>query len=710
MKTPFKSRDMPSLSSATIQDLLHRAVEASGAGLTSNAIRYCREVLGRDPNQIDALHLMGVFSFQLGQYAEAELWCGKALTIAPQSHQALSNRAAARCRLQQFGPALADADAALVLAPTHLDALLNRAEALYGLERYDETIEACQRVLRNNPVNIDALACSAAALRLAGRLAEAKAKAEAILQIAPDHAFAWLTMGALLQQMGQERQALVCYEMTIKKEPTHALALLNSAHLHFALRNFTAAIKYFNRAKEVSPNDLEKMDGAQDEILHAKLMECDWSDFPAHKKDLSARLMTGRTIYVSFNALAILDDPQLQLLSAQQFSINRDIAHLAHEQTRSLQRLGRPLRVGFVSADFREHPAARLLQPLIAKLDRARIDPIGIGLTNPDGSTEGQRIREAFTTFVSVHKMSDQAALTLLQKLELDIAVDLMGHTIFARQALFAQRIAPIQVNFLGFAGTLGAPWIDYIMADPIVAPPGADAHFTEKLCRLPHTYYPTNPNLPDLKPTARSQWNLPDNAVVFACFCNSWKITPEYFATWMDLLKSTPNSVLWMLSGSQPLEKNLRGEAKRQGVKPNRLIFAPRVSNANHLSRHSCVDVMLDTGPYGAHTTACDSLIMGVPLVVKTGATFAARVSTSILNAAGLAELAHDSFENYLACARNLALMPDERAALRQRIRAAITSTPLFDVAQYAADMQRAFEAMAERAAAGLKPEHIQL
>jgi predicted O-linked N-acetylglucosamine transferase (SPINDLY family) len=218
---------------------------------------------------------------------------------------------------------------------------------------------------------------------------------------------------------------------------------------------------------------------------------------------------------------------------------------------------------------------------------------------------------------------------------------------------------------------------------DPIVAPQGTEAHFTEKLCRLPHTYYPTNPSIPDLKPISRTQWDLPDNAVVFACFCNSWKMTPDYFTSWMDLLKSTPNSVFWILSGSRAFEANLRGEAKRQGVKPHRLIFAPRVSHERHLARHACIDVMLDTGPYGAHTTACDSLRMGVPLVVKTGATFAARVSTSILNAAGLEELAHDSFENYITCARNLALMPEKRAALRQRIGAAITSTPLFNVAQ---------------------------
>lgn len=701
---------MPSSSLASIQDLLQRAVAASGAGATSSAIRLCREVLVRDPAQIDALHLMGVFSFQLGHYAEAELWCGKALTFAPHSHQAFSNRAAARSRLQKFGPALADAEAALALAPTHLDAQLNRAEALFGLGRYDEAIEACRLVLRGNPANVDALACSAAALRLKGRFVEAKANAEAALQISPDHAFAWFTMGALLQQMGQEPEALLCYERTLKKEPNHTLALLNSAHLHFAQRNFTTAVKFFEKAKKTSPDDLEQMAGAQDEMLHAQLIESAWSEFSINKEELCSRIKAGKTTYVSFNALAILDDPHLQLLSAQQFSINRDIARLAPEHATKLKRLRKPLRVGFVSADFREHPAARLLQPLIVKLDRARIDPIGIGLTDSDGSAEGQRIREAFTTFVSIHDVSDETALTLLQELELDIAVDLMGHTIFARQALFAQRIAPIQVNFLGFAGTLGAPWIDYIIADPIVAPQGTEAHFTEKLCRLPHTYYPTNPNIPDLKPTSRTQWDLPDNAVVFACFCNSWKMTPDYFTSWMDLLKSTPNSVFWILSGSRAFEANLRGEAKRQGVKPHRLIFAPRVSHERHLARHACIDVMLDTGPYGAHTTACDSLRMGVPLVVKTGATFAARVSASILNAAGLEELAHDSFENYLACARNLALMPEKRAALRQRIGAAITSTPLFNVAQYAADMERAFEAMAERAAAGLKPEHIKL
>jgi predicted O-linked N-acetylglucosamine transferase (SPINDLY family) len=710
MESPLNSKLMSTQSSDSIQDLLRRAMEASGSGATASAIRHCNEILVRDPEQVDALHLMGVFSFQLGRYDEADHWCTKALAVAPHSHQAFSNRAAARSRLRQYGPALADAEAALARAPAYVDAMLNRAEALFGLTRYDETIEACQRVLRVNPAVADALACCAAAMRLTGRLAEAKANAEAALKIAPDHAFAWFTIGALLQQLGQEPQALLCYERTLKKEPNNTLALLNSARLNFALRNFSAAAKGFEKAKKISPTDFEQMAGAQDELLHAKMIECEWSDFPTQKVELCSRIASGKTSYVSFNALAVLDDPQLQMLSAQQAANNRDIAHLARKQNKKLKRLGKPLRVGFVSADFREHPAARLLQPLIANLDRARIDPIGIGLIDSDGSVEGQRIREAFTSFVSIHNMSDETALPLLEELELDIAVDLMGHTIFARQALFAQRIAPIQVNFLGFAGTLGAPWIDYIMADPIVAPPGADAHFTEKLCRLPHTYYPTNPNLPDLKPTARSQWNLPDNAVVFACFCNSWKITPEYFATWMDLLKSTPNSVLWMLSGSQPLEKNLRGEAKRQGVKPNRLIFAPRVSNANHLSRHSCVDVMLDTGPYGAHTTACDSLIMGVPLVVKTGATFAARVSTSILNAAGLAELAHDSFENYLACARNLAWMPEKRAALSKRVRAAIASTPLFDDTKYAVDMQRAFEAMAERAAAGLDPENIML
>jgi len=361
------------------------------------------------------------------------------------------------------------------------------------------------------------------------------------------------------------------------------------------------------------------------------------------------------------------------------------------------------LRIAYVSADLRQHPVAHLMAGLFEQHDRERVETIGMALQPEDPSAMGQRVKNSFDQFIDVTRHSDRQVVQRLRELEVDIAVDLMGLTRWSRPGIFQQRAAPVQVNYLGYPGTTGLPAIDYLLADEGVIPPGEQPWYTEQIVYLPHSYLP-NDNRRRIAPVPnRNAVGLPDVGFVFCAFTAAYKINPLMFDVWMRLLARVSDSVLWLRSMGLEARSNLRREAEHRGVSSERLIFAPHVADmADHLARQSLADLYLDTLPYNAHSTACDALWAGVPVLTCAGQGFASRGAASALAAVGLPELVTQCVEEYETLALDLARRPEFLRSLRVRLAQNRSVSPLFDTVRFCRQLEAAYFTMHERAARG--------
>jgi predicted O-linked N-acetylglucosamine transferase (SPINDLY family) len=366
--------------------------------------------------------------------------------------------------------------------------------------------------------------------------------------------------------------------------------------------------------------------------------------------------------------------------------------------------------VGYFSADFREHPVAQLLVELLERHDRSRFAVSGFSFGPDTGDALRQRVAAACERFVDVRERADAEVALLARELELDIAVDLTGFTDGCRPNIFALRAAPIQVSYLGYPATMGAPYIDYLIADATVVPPAQQRHYAERIAYLPHSFLVTDTTRAvAARAFTRTELGLPEHGVVFCAFHNSYKIVPATFGRWMRILERVPDSVLWLREENAYATANLRQEAARRGVDGNRLIFAPRMpSPAEHLARQRCADLFLDALPYNAHTTASDALWAGLPVLTCLGETFAGRVAASLLHAIGLPELVTATTEAYEAMAIALATDPARLGALKEKLARNRLTTPLFDTVRFARHLEAAYTAMYERHQADLPPDHI--
>lgn len=447
--------------------------------------------------------------------------------------------------------------------------------------------------------------------------------------------------------------------------------------------------------------------------LHAQMSMCDWDRIEARTADVLVKVARGEKVTPSWPLLAFSSTPGLQRRAAEIWT-----KEVANPETNRPDELGlvtpqpgRKIRVGYFSSDYREHPVAFLFAGVIEAHDRQTFEVIGFSYGRNTGDAMRKRLEKAFDKFIDVADKPDREICALARQHNLDIAVDLVGYTTQSRPGIFALRAAPVQVNFLGYPGTMGASFMDYIIADTTVIPASSREYYSEKVVHMPGSYQ-ANDRARHVaeKVFTRAELGLPEKGFVFCCFNNNFKITPSVFNSWMRIMTTVPDSVLWLLADNADVSINLRKEAVAHGVAAERLVFAPRVGPAEHLARHRAADLFLDTLPYTAHTTASDALWAGVPIVTCTAESFAARVAASLLKAVGLPELVTSSPNDYEALAIALARDPSRLAALKQKLTENRMTAPLFDTVSYTRALEAAFRQMQDRQATGLGPDHIVL
>jgi protein O-GlcNAc transferase len=643
------------------------------------------------PDYPEALYNRGNALSALRRYDEAVASYGKALAFQPRHADSRYRRGNMLVQLKRWAEAIADFDAALAINPNSIDALHNRGNALFQLKRFDEALASHDRALAirsDHALLHDSRGNVLLALK---RFDEALASFERALELDPRSAPAFNNCGNALKALGQYEEALRYYEKALAIRPDFVEALNNRGGVLIALRRFREALASFDEARAIDPDNDDTFGGS----ALAALAACDWRRTSAIAGQLASRIATGRPSITPFALLGYCDDPALQFRCAVDWTNSTIPA--APKLWEGARRRHDKIRIAYLSADFRRHPMAHLIAELFELHDRSRFEIAGVSFGYDDGSEIRSRIAGAFDRFYDVQTRSDREIAELLHATEVDIAIDLMGHTKRSRPEVLSFRPAPIQVSYLGYPGTTGAPFIDYLIADKIVVLPEHEPFLTEKIVRLPDCYWVNDRQLRIAAPgPTRQEVGLPAEGFVFCCFNNAYKITPPVFDIWMRLLQRLPASVLWLLRTDSAMD-NLRREAHARGVDPARLVFADRASHSEHLARQRLADLFLDTQPVNAHTTATDALWAGLPVLTCQGQTFAARVASSLLTAVGLPELVTTSLEDYEA----LALRLSTDAALLQAIRAKLARNrdtyPLFDTDRFCRHLESAFSQMWE-------------
>lgn len=607
----------------------------------------------------------------------------------------------------------------LLKNPKDLNAQINCGNLCVELKRYEEAagyFRRLLRVLKSNQDVSNALCYALQALgnecHALGRYTIAEACFAEALQYQPANAEYLYNLGNALRELGKPKEAALQYQKAIKINPQDADAFNNLGNVQRELSQLDLAVASYQKALAINP----QLYHAKVHLVHQKQHMCDWQNLEADVSEIRQWVKTKPDAQISpFAFLAMpATTAEEQKLCANHWVNNRyaKLIELGKQLnfTHNAKRTGQKIKIGYLSADFRLHPLAFLISELIELHDRTTFEIIAFSFGVNDKSGARARLEKAFDQFHNIRQLSEIDAAKKIHACEIDILVDLTGFTQTSRSGIAALRPAPVNVNWLGFPGTMGgaigsamggtqsAPLFDYILTDNLITPPDAAQHYAEQLVPLPHSYQPNDRKRPIGKTPTRQDCALPENAFVFCCFNQSFKITSDVFAVWMRLLNAIPDSVLWLLDCNQWAKENLLREAAAVGIEKQRLIFAPRVSIADHLARHAHADLFLDTQPYNAHTTCSDALWMGLPVLTCVGNTFAARVAGSLLHAAGLPELVTDSLADYEEKALHLAKNPALLSAIRQKLLTEKMSSALFDSARFARDLEAAYLEMCSR------------
>ena len=743
------------------QAVLNQAIAFHQTGNLADAERLYLQLMTSAPRESAAPHLLGVVRAQQGRNAEALELIGKALEIRPDAPEMLSNYGNVLKSQGRFGEALASYERALAVKPDYVAAIAKRGQVLRDLGRLDDALAATDKALTLHPGHPEALSTRGVILSDLGRHDEALASYDRALAVARDFPDVWnnraLTLkdmkrltealasveralalhpafaeahnnrGVILFELRRMGEALTSYGQALDYQPGYAEALNNRAVALWSLKRFAEsladcdaalaarpgfadalfnrgnallesgkpqeALESYEQALAADPNHPNALSG----LANAAMTVGDWARTAKLADVLKDDVLAGKSVIQPFVLMGFWDDNELQLRCSRNYVRQTGPGPLP-ALWKGEKYSHAKIRVAYLSADFHQHVTAALTVEMFEKHDREKFETYAVSFGPEDGSAMRQRLIGAFDRFHDARLQTDREVASLLKSWEIDIAVDLGGHTSGARPWVLAHRPAPVQVKYMGYPGTSGSDFIDAIVADRIVVPPDQDQFFSEKIAALPDTLWVTDTQSEILSAPSRAEAGLPEDAFVFCCFNHNWKITAPLFDIWMRLLGQVDGSVLWLLQGNETIRANLKREAQARGIDPERVIFAGRTTPELHMARQQLADLFLDTLPYNAHTTASDALWAGLPVVTTPGQSFPARVAASILEAAGLPELIAGNLEGYEALALKLATDRTSLADIRQKLAQNRASCALFDTARFTRNLEAAYADMLAR------------
>ena len=748
---------------------LQRARKFLAKGQFRPCIQACETALRTAPGSLEALALCGQAHLKLGQMDEAIVCLQKRLELDLSNAQVAEDIATLLMHGRNYQDALpylqhcealrgwtediaysmgfchqelgARSQALEILQrvlshnPKMVDAYLRTALLLHDMERHKESIEMLDLALTINPDSSQLLHCQAKLLTYQGMPSTALQKFELLeqthapqvdylidhaevltrvrrgvaseakylqaLELEPQNRRALTCYGSLLLALKRYDEALPLFEKILKRHPDDAMTWLNMGNIYGAQRNFIKANDCYRKSYAIKPEGFE----VAGSLLYTMSFICDWRD---HEKVLATMESDlSHTTARTFPSVIFENSAKANVASARntikgKFSPTHILGDLKPYERH------KKIRIGYYSADFYHHATVMLMEGMLRCHDRSQFEVYAFSLDFRKQDAYTDRVRGLFDHYHDVSRLSDGAVALLSRQLEIDIAIDLKGFTEGSRTGIFAERAAPVQINYLGFPGSMGAPYMDYMVADHYTVTPQNRQYFDEKIIYMPDCYQPNNPERPSAGQGSDWPAELPDSKFVFCSFNNTYKLTPKVFDLWMRILKQAPDSVLWMLKTTEQAEANLLAYIKASGMDPQRVVFAPMLVEADHLKRFVHADLFMDSFPCNAHTTASDALWAGVPIITRSGQTFASRVAGSILQTVGLQELIVDSEEAYEALALKIYHDRAYHQQLKQRVRDGIAHGPLYNAETYTGHFERALIEVYERQLDGAKPQDL--
>jgi predicted O-linked N-acetylglucosamine transferase (SPINDLY family) len=590
---------------------------------------------------------------------------------------------------------------------SHFDGLQLLGAIAAQMKQYDEAIElmkAAISVNSNNDAVFNNLGNVYYELRCYAKAIECIQRA---IHIQPSYPEPYNNLGNVLHKLGRNEEAIECFQRAIHIQPSYSEPYNNLGNVLRKLGRNDDALTYFKQAIAIQPF-LKLVYG---NYLHAKLTVGDWTDLDLEIENLISYLGYGSPFAAPFDTLTFVDSIAIQKQAAENLILGEGILNYVgnYSSKRSTQEK-KKLRVGYFSADFSEHPVMYLMAGFLEKHNKSDFEIYGFSSGPNVVDSMRLRINPVFEKFIDISQKADYEVVAIARDLQIDIAVDLSGHTGGGRMGVFALRAAPIQVNYLGFSGTMGAAFYDYIVADEILIPQEQQKFYSEKIAYLPHSYMPNDMGRRVSEtPFTREEFGLRDGDFVFCCFNNSYKFNPKMFEVWMRLLKTVQNSVLWISENNPSFKKNIITNAKKNGVSADRIIFAGRMDKMeDHLARQKLADLFLDTYPYNAHTTAADALMVGLPLLTMAGESFTSRVAASLLHELGLDECITSSYDAYEKRALKFAMNVVELTQIREKLASNICSSAAFNPVSYAKNIEDLYKKMYGHYQADLRPNHL--
>jgi predicted O-linked N-acetylglucosamine transferase (SPINDLY family) len=681
-----------------------QALADENKGHLAEAERLYEEVLAIQPSYVDALHKLAGLALQTRRTERGAELIAQAIKISPAVAQAHANLGYALSTLQRYDEALASYNTAIELKPDFADAHYSRGVILDALKRPEEALASFEAAIALRPDHIVALNNRGVSLTELKRHKEALASLDQALAQEPRYVQAHSNRGIALNDAKRFDEALAAFDAALALAPDFASAHYGRAVTLNEMRRAPEAAESYARASALDP-DAPFLLG---KLVHMKMAICDWRDFERDTLVLAERTLHGDKVSPPFQLLAVVDQPLLHRKAAEIYA--RDALPLQAVLPPIAKRPRRQrIRVAYFSADFHDHATAVLMAELFERHDRARFELSAFSFGPYSDDPMRKRLVRSFDRFLDVRARSDREVAMLAREREIDIAIDLKGYTGDERHPIFAYRAAPIQASYVGYPGTMGVPFMDYLIADPTLIPESHQSLYAEKIAYLPRSYQPNDTRRVVAETVfTREELGLPKSGFVFCCFNNNYKIVPETFDSWMRVLQAVDGSVLWLLEDNETARANLCGEAQARGVDAKRLVFAPRMNLPRHLARQRVADLFLDTLPYNAHTTASDALWVGLPVLTLAGTAFAGRVAASLLNAAGVPELVTTTRAEFEQRAIELATTPRMLSAINMKLAANRRNAPLFDIQRLTKDIEGLYAAMYDRYQADLPPDHI--
>lgn len=669
---------------------LHKSAQSAlELGNIKKAKKKFEKIIEVDPSNFQSLQALGILYGVEKNYINSIKFLEKASKIQPENEEVLYNLGKTYSLQKNYLKAIFFYEKSLKKNPNYFQALLNISNCLNAINNFGGAIKYATQAQKLSPYSFYPylnLGAAYRGLRSFDKSLEYFAKA---IELNDQSFEIYLNLGDLFFDLQQYDKSILSYKKAIELKPDLSEGLLNIGRAFHELGQDCEAVNFLRQALKINP----ELNFCESELLHILMKNYDWKSFKTHHNSINSRIKQSEAVYFPFAILTFMDDPAIQLQNAKKFSLNLD--YNSNKKFEPYSPNTGKLKLGYFSADFHNHATTYLMAELFELHDKSKFELFCFSY-GPQVNDEMQsRIKASFDHYFDLQNESDDEISALSRSLKINIAIDLKGYTKDARPGIFFNRAAPIQINYLGYPGTMGSTLYDYLIADKVLVSQEYRKYYTENIIFLPNSYQVNDRKRPpSVAKFNRSEMGLPEDAFVFCCFNSSFKITPEIFELWMTILNAVPNSVLWLYQYSENSINNLIIEAHKFNINSSRLIFAKPLSLADHLARYRCADLFLDTSPYNAHTTASDALWSDLPILTLTGESFASRVSASLLSTFGLFELIANSPNDYITKAINLAKNKEDYQIIKSKL-SAISNSPLFDTPSFTKNIESAFLAV---------------